>query len=301
MEKNVALVLSSGGARGFAHIGAIKVLEQHGYSITSVAGTSMGALVGAIYAAGQLGEFEEWVRTLDVMEVLKLTDISLSSKGLVKGKKIIEKLKEIVPERTIEELHIPYCAVATNFIKGEEHVFTEGSLFNAIRASISIPTFFQPWKIGDDYFVDGGLVNPIPINRVKRGKDDLLVVVNVNADIPYEGVPEEDKEKREEEKDSKFIRKVKEIQSKSEKQIPEDRKDEIGLFNLNNRSLSIMLNQIGSLTLKNYETDMMIEISRQSFGTYDFYKAGEIIGEGERAASRALEGDAARQDRPAVS
>ena len=131
MGKNVALVLSSGGARGFAHIGAIKVLEQHGYNITSVAGTSMGALVGAIHAAGQLGEFEEWVRTLDVMEVLKLTDISLSSKGFVKGKKIIEKLKEIVPERSIEELHIPYCAVATNFIKGKEKVFTEGSLFNA--------------------------------------------------------------------------------------------------------------------------------------------------------------------------
>jgi len=295
MGKNVALVLSSGGARGFAHIGAIKVLEQHGYNITSVAGTSMGALVGAIHAAGQLGEFEEWVRTLDVMEVLKLTDISLSSKGFVKGKKIMEKLKEIVPERSIEELNIPYCAVATNFIKGKEQVFTEGSLFNAIRASISIPTFFQPWKIGDDYFVDGGLVNPIPINRVKRDKSDLLVVVNVNADIPYEGAPEEEREKKDEEKDSKFMKKVREIQSKSEKHIPEDRKDDIGLFNLNNRSISIMLNQIAALTLKNYETDIMIEISRQSFGTYDFYKAGEIIGEGERAASRALDGDAVRQ------
>jgi len=295
MGKNVALILSSGGARGFAHIGAIKVLKQHGYNITSVAGTSMGALVGAIYAAGQLEVFEEWVRTLDVMEVLKLTDISLSSKGFVKGKKIMEKLKEIVPERSIEELHIPYCAVATNFIKGEEKVFKEGNLFNAIRASISIPTVFQPWQIDGDYFVDGGLVNPIPINRVQREKGDLLVVVNVNADIPYEGVPEEDEEKKDEEKDSKFIKKVKEIQSKSEKQIPEDRKDDIGLFNLNNRSLSIMLNQIAALTLKNYETDIMIEISRQSFGTYDFYKAGEIIGEGERAASRALDRDPVKE------
>ena len=220
MEKNVALVLSSGGARGFAHIGAIKVLEQHGYKITSVAGTSMGALVGAIHAAGQLGEFEEWVRTLDVMEVLKLTDVSLSSKGFVKGKKIIEKLKEIVPERAIEELHIPYCAVATNLIKGVEKVFTEGSLFSAFRASISIPTFFQPWKIDEDYYVDGGLVNPIPINRVKRNKGDLLVVVNVNADIPFEGVPEQEKVNRHGLKDSKFIKKVKEIQSKSEKHIP---------------------------------------------------------------------------------
>lgn len=295
MGKNVALVLSSGGARGFAHIGAIKVLLQHGYNITSVAGTSMGALVGAIHAAGQLGEFEEWVRTLDMMEVLKLTDISLSSKGFVKGKKIIEKLKEIVPERSIEELHIPYCAVATNFIKGEEKVFTEGNLFNAIRASISIPTFFQPWQIGDDYFVDGGLVNPIPINRVKREKGDLLAVVNVNADIPYEEVPEENEKKKDEEKNNKFIKKIREIQSKSEKHIPEHKKDDIGLFNLNNRSIGIMLRQIAALTLKNYETDIMIEISSHSFSTYDFYKAGEIIDEGERAATRALDGGTVKQ------
>jgi len=295
MGKNVALVLSSGGARGFAHIGAIKVLLQHGYNITSVAGTSMGALVGAIYAAGQLDEFEEWVRTLDVMEVLKLTDISLSSKGFVKGKKVMEKLKEIVPERSIEELNIPYCAVATNFIKGKEKVFTEGSLFNAIRASISIPTVFQPWQIGDDYFVDGGLVNPIPINRVKREKGDLLAVVNVNADIPYDGVPEENEKKKDEEKDNKFIKKVREIQSKSEKHIPDHKKDDIGLFNLNNRSIGIMLRQIASLTLKNYETDIMIEISSHSFSTYDFYKAGEIISEGERAASLALEGNTMKQ------
>jgi NTE family protein len=295
MGKNVALVLSSGGARGFAHIGAIKVLLQHGYNITSVAGTSRGALVGAIHAAGQLGEFEEWVRTLDMMEVLKLTDISLSSKGFVKGKKIIEKLKEIVPERSIEELHIPYCAVATNFIKGEEKVFTEGNLFNAIRASISIPTFFQPWQIGDDYFVDGGLVNPIPINRVKREKGDLLAVVNVNADIPYEEVPEENEKKQDEEKNNKFIKKIREIQSKSEKHIPEHKKDDIGLFNLNNRSIGIMLRQIAALTLKNYETDIMIEISSHSFSTYDFYKAGEIIDEGERAATRALDSGTVKQ------
>jgi NTE family protein len=285
MKKDIALVLSSGGARGFAHIGAIKVLEQHGYRITSVAGTSMGALVGAIYASGQLPEFEEWVRTLDVMEVLKLTDITLSSKGFVKGKKIIEKMKEIVPERSIEDLHIPYCAVATDIIRGQEKIFTGGNLFNAIRASISIPTFFQPCQIGDDYYVDGGLVNPIPINRVRRHKGDLLAVVNVNADIPHE-IAAESEEKR---KDSKYLKKIREIKSKSDRHIPEDKEDEIGIFNLNNRSISIMLNQIASLTLKDSKVDIMVELSRESYGTYDFYKAGEIISAGEKAASLALE------------
>ena len=285
MRKNVALVLSAGGARGFAHIGAIKVLEQHGYTITSVAGTSMGALVGAIYASGQLQEFEEWVSTLDVMEVLKLTDITLSSKGFVKGKKVIEKMKEIVPERSIEDLHIPYSAVATDIIRGQEKVFTEGNLFNAIRASISIPTFFQPCQIGDDFYVDGGLVNPIPINRVLRNRRDLLVVVNVNADIPHEPI-EESKETR---NDSEFLKRIRKIRSKSDRHIPENVKDEIGIFNLNNRSISIMLNQIAALTLKNYKVDIKVELSRDSYGTYDFYKASEIISSGEKAALMALE------------
>lgn len=284
MSKNVALVLSAGGARGFAHIGAIKVLEQHGYTITSVAGTSMGALVGAIYASGQLQEFEEWVSTLDVMEVLKLTDITLSSKGFVKGKKVIEKMKEIVPERSIEDLHIPYSAVATDIIRGQEKVFTEGNLFNAIRASISIPTFFQPCQIGDDFYVDGGLVNPIPINRVLRNRRDLLVVVNVNADIPHEPI-EESKETR---NDSEFLKRIRKIRSKSDRHIPENVKDEIGIFNLNNRSISIMLNQIAALTLKNYKVDIKVELSRDSYGTYDFYKASEIISMGEKAALLAL-------------
>jgi len=285
MKRNVALVLSSGGARGFAHIGAIKVLEQQGYRITSVAGTSMGALVGAIYASGQLHEFEEWVRTLDVMEVLKFTDISISSKGFVKGKKIMKKLKEIVPERSIEDLHIPYCAVATDIIRGHEKVFTEGNLFNAIRASISIPTFFQPWKIGDDYYVDGGLVNPVPINRVTRRKGDILAVVNVNADIPHSTADEND----EKQNDSRYLKKIREIRSKSDRHIPENKEDDIGIFNLNNRSISIMLNQITALTLKNCKVDIMIELSRDSYGTYDFYKAGEIISAGEKAASMAFE------------
>jgi NTE family protein len=285
MRKNVALVLSAGGARGFAHIGAIKVLEQRGYTITSVAGTSMGALVGAIYASGQLHEFEEWVRTLDVMEVLKLTDITLSSKGFVKGKKVIEKMKEIVPERSIEDLHIPYCAVATDIIRGQEKVFTEGNLFNAIRASISIPTFFQPCQIGDDFYVDGGLVNPIPINRVLRNRRDLLVVVNVNADIPHEPIEESNETRN----DSEFLKRIRKIRSKSDRHIPENVKDEIGIFNLNNRSISIMLNQIAALTLKNYKVDIKVELSRDSYGTYDFYKASEIISMGEKAALLALE------------
>lgn len=284
MKRDIALVLSSGGARGFAHIGVIKVLEQNGYRIRSVAGTSMGALVGGIYATGQLSQFEEWVSALDIREVLRLTDLTVSNKGLVKGKKIIDKMKEIVPDRNIEDLPIPFCAVATDIINGTETAFTCGKLFDAIRASISIPTVFQPFKIGSNYFVDGGVVNPVPINRVKRHKNDLLVVVAVNANIPYERI-QTDPEKN---LDNKLLKQIRLIQSKLSKDIPRSKQDNIGIFNLTNTCISIMLNQIALLTVGNHRIDIMVNISKEAFGTYDFYKAKDIIHEGEEAALRAL-------------
>ena len=140
MSQKVALVLSSGGPRGFAYIGAIEELEHRGYEITSIAGTSIGSLVGGIYAAGKLEEVKEWLYDLDAWKVFSLMDLSLSLNHLVKGDKVIDALKEIVPDIDIENLKIPYCAVATDFYTGEEVVFKSGKLFQAIRASISIPS-----------------------------------------------------------------------------------------------------------------------------------------------------------------
>ena len=284
MKKNVALVLSSGGSRGCAHIGAINMLEKNGYKITSVAGTSMGALVGGIYATGQLQQFEEWISSLDILEVLRLIDFSISKKGLVKGKKIIDKIRQIVPERNIEDLSIPFCAVATDIIGETEAVFTEGNLFKAIRASISIPTVFQPVKIGNRYFVDGGLTNPIPVNRVKRYKGDLLIVVNVSSPISYE------KKSIETEKlsDNRYSEQIKLIKEKLNNLIPTKKTDDIGIFNLTNNSIGTMMRKISDLTLEKHKPDLLINISKEAFGTYDFYKAKEIIIEGERATLDAL-------------
>ncbi|HCM60027.1 MAG TPA: hypothetical protein DIS74_06595, partial [Bacteroidales bacterium] len=134
---------------------------------------------------------------------------------------------------------------------------------------------------GDDYFVDGGLVNPIPINRVKRIEGDLLAVVNVNADIPHVRI--EPPPEAAESWGKSYLRRISKINAHAGKHIPENKKDDIGLFNLNNRSISIMLNQIAALTLMNHKVDIMVQVSRESYGTYDFYKAKEIIREGERA------------------
>lgn len=180
-SRDVALVLSSGGPRGFAYIGAIEELEARGYRITSIAGSSVGSLVGGIYAAGGLQEFKEWLFSLDHFKVMSLMDIAISKRYLVKGERVINAIKEVVPNVAIESLPIPYCAIATDLYTGEEIVFRDGPLFEAVRASISIPSMFRPVKWRHRTLVDGGMVNTFPLDRVSRSGHDLLVGFNVNA------------------------------------------------------------------------------------------------------------------------
>ena len=179
-KKRVALALSSGGPRGFAYIGALEVLAERGYEVSAVAGTSIGALVGGVFAAGRLAEFKEWLLSLNTRKVFSLVDWSLSMNHLVKGEKVIEAIKEIVPSVKIEELPMPFSAVATNLYTGEEMVFEQGDLFSAIRASMSIPSLFKPVQYENTVLIDGHSSNCLPLNRVKREKGDLLVGFDTN-------------------------------------------------------------------------------------------------------------------------
>ena len=179
-KKRVALALSSGGPRGFAYIGALEVLAERGYEVSAVAGTSIGALVGGVYAAGRLAEFKEWLLSLNTRKVFSLVDWSLSMNHLVKGEKVIEAIKEVVPSVKIEELPMPFSAVATNLYTGEEVVFEQGDLFSAIRASMSIPSLFKPVQYENTVLIDGHSSNCLPLNRVKREKGDLLVGFDTN-------------------------------------------------------------------------------------------------------------------------
>lgn len=174
------MVLSSGGPRGFAYIGAIEELESRGYNITSVAGCSIGSLVGGVYAAGGLDGFKEWLFNLDNTKLISLLDVSISKSYLVKGEKVIEAIKRVVPEVNIEDLRIPYRAVATDLYTGEEVVFSKGRLFDAIRASISIPSLFRPVKYGYHTLIDGGIVNTMPLSQAVRNGHDILVAFDVN-------------------------------------------------------------------------------------------------------------------------
>ncbi|OFX46936.1 MAG: hypothetical protein A2X13_07955 [Bacteroidetes bacterium GWC2_33_15] len=285
MKKQISLVLSSGGARGVAHIGVIEELEKQGFEIKSIAGTSMGALVGGIYATGKLDVYKEWMCSLDKMDVFNLIDFTFSRNGIIKGDKILREMKKMIPDRNIEDLPVPFVAVATDISNDKELVFNRGSLYYAIRASISIPTVFTPLIKDGYYIVDGGVINPIPINRAERFDGDILVVVDVNSRIPNitNQIPEDNNQ--EEKKYSKYINSV---INKLDYFIPQNDSDKIGYFNLLNKTTGLMLNQISLMTLEKYQPDILINISKDSFGTYDFYKSEKLIEEGRRATIEAI-------------
>lgn len=285
-RKDVALVLSSGGAKGFAHVGVINALEKHGFTICSIAGTSMGALIGGLYATGELDVFVDFMKELDFLDMLKFYDINLGAGGMVKGDKIIAQMNELIPDRDIKDLNLPFCAVATDIVSGEEKVFSSGKLYDAIRASISIPTFFTPHIIDDHHYVDGGIINPIPVNRVQRKRDDILVTVNVN-DIGETKVPA--KEVKKEKNYDKLPESIQQFLEKAERLLPHNKGEKISTFNITNRSINLMLNKICDLTLQLDPPDIQIELSLDSYGILDFYKSQEIIKSGEIAAEKAIE------------
>lgn len=179
-EKRVALVLGSGGARGYAHIGVIDALQARGYRIDCIAGSSMGAVIGGIHAAGKLAPYREWVESLDYLAMLRLLDPSFSM-GAIRGERIFGRIRELLGEVRIEELPIPYTAVATDLTNQQEVWFQEGCLHQAMRASAAIPSLFTPVVQGQRVLVDGGLLNPIPIIPVVASHCDLIVAVNLNA------------------------------------------------------------------------------------------------------------------------
>lgn len=180
MTKRVALVLGAGGARGYAHIGVIEELEARGYEIACIAGCSMGAVIGGIYAAGKLKEYRDWTQSLDYLDVLRLLDVSFRL-GAIRGEKVFGKIREIVGEIDIEQLPITFTAVATDLTNQQEIWFQEGCLHKAMRASAAIPSLFTPVVQGKRMLVDGGLLNPLPIVPVVSSHCDLIVAVNLNS------------------------------------------------------------------------------------------------------------------------
>ncbi|MBZ5486377.1 patatin-like phospholipase family protein [Halomonas aquamarina] len=315
----VALVLGSGGARGYAHIGVIEALEARGFEIISIAGCSMGALIGGIYAAGKLPDYREWVCNLDYLDVLRLVDVTWSPMGAIRANKVMNKLESLVGDVLIEDLPIPVTTIATDLVRQREVWFQNGPLLRAIRASIAIPGVITPVSMGDQVLVDGGLLNPLPIMPIVAAHQaDLVIAINVTAHSPQPVTLEELLPPAHEDNDSRTVQErerdanlggwmndVREATKrlwdglgsggdddgeKDEKETSEARgKREWSRLGMILESFDITQAALAKYKIAGYPPDVLIEIPKTVCSTHEFHRARDLIRLGRHLADEALD------------
>lgn len=312
MKKKVQLVLGSGGARGIAHIGVIEMLLQDGYEIVEVIGCSMGAVIGGMYCAGYLPAYKEWLLKQSKTDVYRMFDFAFSLGGLVKGERIFTVLHQLTGDLRIEELHTPFMAVSTNILTRKEVHFRSGDLYKALRASTGIPGVFTPVADGNKLYVDGGVLNPLPVDLVKRRKDAIVVAVNLNgmyetdilpkAEEKMQEVKEEirkDEIKKEEAKADMQdgpteddiitrLRKYFNVHAKPEKAEPVIEVPSFSMFELFSTSIDTSIDRITEMTLKAHPVDIVVEIPRNVCSVFEFYRAEHIIQAGHKGYEKAF-------------
>lgn len=289
--KTISLVLGSGGARGLAHIGIIRWLKENNYDIRSISGCSMGALVGGVYACGKLDDFEEWMRAISKLDIVKLLDISWGKQGLVEGDRIMTALKDLVGDRRIEDLDIEYTAVAADINREKEIWLKSGSLFDAIRASISLPLFFIPAELKGMSLLDGGILNPVPIAPTFEDHNDLTIAVNLGG-LPsgehhpkQQNGPKENREPRENIVRSKISSFLEDVKSRN----PLEGSGSWKMLGIANQTFDAMQSAIARQKLAAYPPDRTITIARDACGTLEFDRADEMIRLGYETAEKTLE------------
>ncbi|MBM9519732.1 patatin-like phospholipase family protein [Desulforhopalus vacuolatus] len=285
-DRDISLVLGSGGARGLAHIGVIHWLEEHGFRIRAVSGCSMGALVGGIYAAGKLDEYERWVRGVDKVDIARMLDFSWQSSGIFKGRRIISMLRRMVGDINIEDLPIAFTAVATDITMQREVWLENGGLFDAIRASISIPLFFTPVELEGRLLVDGGVINPLPIAPAFKEQGCRIVAVNLSGNNPPLVVKREELSTVREKLHGleKYLGKW----QLSLPSFPERDNFKIEGFQVAIHAFETMQNCLSRQKMAAYPPDVTINISKHQCSFLEFHRAGELIEVGWREAGRAL-------------
>ncbi len=300
-KKKVQLVLGSGGARGLAHIGVIDMLLQDGYEIVSVAGCSMGAVVGGVYCSGFLPQYKEWLLKQTKTDVYRLFDIAFSTTGLVKGERIFAVLKQMTGEHRIEELPIPFVAVAMDMVSRNEIHFKEGDLYKALRASTGMPGVFKPMVDGQMIYVDGGVLNPLPVNALDRQKDALVVAVNLNGAFENEINTEAGKEMPDpetgdepvaESENALMARLRKYFSSGKEKEEekinPATPVLNYSMFEMLNASYDATLDRLTDVMLSLHPADVVVQIPRNTCSVFEFYRAAELMEVGKRAYEKAM-------------
>ncbi|MDO5654512.1 MAG: patatin-like phospholipase family protein [Flavobacteriaceae bacterium] len=255
-RKSVSLVLSGGGARGLGHIGVLEVLEEYDFKIHSISGSSMGALVGCLYAQGHLADFKAWILQLNRFQVVKLLDFTLSRRGIIKGDRIFSKLNQLFPLGDLENLQIPVNVIATRLFANQTLCLDHGDAYQAIRASMSNPSIFAPIELENEVLVDGGIMDNIPIKYAKRHKKDLLIAVDVNAFLPYE--------------------------------FERPKLNKTTYFNVMNQTISLLIESNARQSIAKYPPDLFIQLSRKSCDIFDFFAAERQIAYGRSCAEMAI-------------
>lgn len=286
--KTISLVLGSGGARGHAHLGVIKAIEERGLEIRNIAGTSMGAVIGGIYAADELDTYEAWARKLSKRDVVRLLDFSFTWTSIFKGERIFEVLKDLIGDRNIEDLDRGFTAVATAIDEQREVWINKGPLFQAIRASTAVPGVFSPVQVNGQTLVDGGLINPIPIAPTLNDSTDLTIAVNLNA-LGENYVPPDEVSDPADSDEKQGYRKV--ISDFLDDLMKDDNEDagNPDAAELLTRSIDVMQGAIARLKLAAYTPDKVIEIPRDACSFFDFYKTAEMSDLGYKRACKALD------------
>ncbi|WP_417224468.1 patatin-like phospholipase family protein [Amphritea sp.] len=293
MKTTVSLVLGSGGARGYSHIGVIDELNRRGYDVVCVAGSSMGALVGGVYAAGRLEEYRDWVTSLRRIDVFKLMDLTLRGEGTIRGERLLIKLREIIGNPLIEELPISYTAVATDLTHQKEVWFQKGLMLNAIRASIAVPGFFTPVIEEERVLVDGGVLNPIPIIPTVAAHADLIIAVDLNADQQRNHVQLPDTRYLERSGFSDEWQHDTSAESALAQGKPVLKDNPVhkatGRIDVLLNSVEVMQASLGKYKVAGYPPDLLIGIPKEACRFYDFHRAKEMIELGRTIAQKSLQ------------
>jgi len=289
-EKTVSLVLGSGGARGLAHIGVIHWLEENGIKIKSISGCSIGALIGGIYAAGKLDVFERWMNNISKIDIIKFLDLSWDGTGLVKGDKVFNELTDLIGDQLVENLPISYTAVATD-VKNEKEIWiSSGRLFDAIRASISLPLLFTPFNYKGIDLIDGGVLNPVPIAPTFSDETDMTIAVNLGGKVEIKEKKNNAQPAFEEDSGSTPLKKKALLFIERFKQtIKTSGKLNWGVYDIANQAFDAMQSSIARQKLSSYPPDYTIEIPRNACGTLEFDRASEMIELGYKRAQNSLD------------
>jgi NTE family protein len=328
----VALALGSGGARGYAHIGVIEALRAHGYDIVGITGSSMGAIIGGLQAAGHLDEFADWAKSLTQRTILRLLDPSISAAGVLRAERILDAVRDILGPVTIEQLPIPYTAVATDLLAGKSVWFQHGPLDEAIRASIAIPGVIAPHEVGGRLLADGGILDPLPMAPLASVNADLTIAVGVSgSEVIAKREPEPGATV---EWLNRMVRSTSALldttavrslldwptaravlsrfgadtwsdESDEELSASADELDEapgvpkLGSFEVVYRAFDIAQSALTRHTLSAYPPDLLIEVPRSTCRSLDFHRAAEVIAAGRGLANRALDALEAEPNRAA--